>query len=354
MKVTTTQIAEQLGVSRSTVSRALSGYPHVDADLRSRIIAKANELGYQPNQAAQSLARNETLLIGVVLYTLPEQYWIRVLRGVELAAKQLHDYSVVVETVITDITHPQEQIDALHKLVKKGARAIVLAPSTPAIMAGVVDELKQQGVEILLLNSDVPQCGRLCYMGSDYVQAGRLAGELLCRFLGGKGRIASIVYDDTGLMISQKLTGFREEIGGYPQVEMLGPYRFSRTGESVYENTRDMLRVAKPNAIFMTYGEMEEVARAVVDEGLGGKIPLVGYDISSRCLSYLRKRVIYAMIQQEPEQQGMMCVRILHDYLAYGIRPKSSVIHARLDVVTTQNSIYYQTDALSASSYYLI
>lgn len=354
MKVTSTQVAQRLGVSRSTVSRALSGHPHVEEELRMRVLAMAQEMGYRPNQAAQSLARGEQLLIGVVVYTSPKEYWGRVLRGVGLAAKQLHDYGVVVESIITNILKPQEQVTAMQELVRRGARAIVLSPSVPAEVAETIDELMRQGIQILLLNTDVPQSSRLCYVGSDYVQAGKLAGELLGRFMGGRGRIAAIVYDDSGTMIPQKLTGFREEIARFPELEMLGPYKFSRTGESVYENTRALIQKEKPDGIYMTYGEIESVARAVADEGLAGKIVLVSYDMFSQALEYLKERTIFALIGQEPEQQGMLCIRILHDFLARNVRPKSSVIHSRLEVITAQNSMYYREDALNASTYYYL
>ena len=354
MKITSTEVAKRLGISRSTVSRALSGYPYVDDELRKRVLATASEMGYRPNHAAQSLAKGETLLIGFIIYTKPELYWERVLRGVKIAADMLHDYDVVIETVITDITRPQEQVEAMRALIQKGAKAIVLSPSAPNVVAGTIDEMMQQGIPIVLLNTDVPQSSRLCCVGSDYVQAGRLAGELLSRFLMGRGKIASIAFDDSGTMTPQKLTGFREEISRFPHVEMLGPYMFSRTGEDVYEKTCELLRTTRPNAIFMTYGQVEDVAHAIEDMGLAGQVPLVGYDATEDSLTLLRRRVISSLISQEPEQQAILCIRILHDYLARGVRPKSSIIHARLDVITSQNSMYYRKDALSASNYYYI
>ncbi len=353
MKVTSTQIAKKLGVSRSTVSRALSGYPHVEEDLRQKILALAGEMNYRPNQAAQSLAKGDNLLIGVVIYNRPMDYWEQVLQGVELAQRQLHDYGVVVETVISDISKPEEQVEALNDLVARGAKAVAVAPSDPRTLAGTIDKLMQDGIQVLLLNADVPQSSRLCYVGSDYIQAGRLGGELICRFISGKGKVAAIAYDDPGTMIPQKLTGFREEISRFPGVELLGPYKFSRVGERVYEDTLEMIKNQQPDAIYMTYGQLEDVARAVEDSGLAGKIALIGFDISPQGIGYLHKQVVSAIIGQEPEQQGILCVRILYDYLAWNIRPKSSVIHARLEVVTTQNSCYFRKNSLNASTYYL-
>jgi LacI family transcriptional regulator len=312
----------------------------------------AGEMNYQPNQAAQSLAKGDNLLIGVVIYNRPMDYWEQVLQGVNLAQRQLHDYGVVVETIISDISKPEEQVEALNELVKKGARAIAVAPSEPQVLAGTIDRLMQDGIQVLLLNTDVPQSSRLCYVGSDYIQAGKLGGELICRFLCGKGKVAAIACDDSGTMITQKLTGFREEISRFPGVEMLGPYKFSRVGERVYENTLELIKNQPPDAIYMTYGQLEDVARAVEDSGYAGQIPLIGFDASPQGIGYLRKRVISAIIGQEPEQQGMLCVRILYDYLAWNIRPKSSLIHARLEVITAQNSGYFCKDTLNAFTYY--
>jgi len=349
--VTSEQIAAKLGVSRSTVSRALNGYPHINGELRQRVLDLARQMQYQPNHAAQSMARGGEMRVGVVVYSKPEAYWEQVLRGVTLAEGQLRDYGLVVERVISDIARPGEQVRALKELAARGARAVVLSPLEPGNLAGAIDALIDAGVQVLLLSADVPQSRRLCYVGSDYVQAGKLSGELLCRFLGGRGRVAAITYDDTGTMTPQKLTGFREELGRFPAVEMLGPYRFSRVGERVYEDTLELLTVEKPDAVYMTYGQLEDVARAVEDSDLGGIVPVVGFDVTPGAVEYLRRRVLWAVIGQEPEQQGMLCVRLLYDFLARGLRPKSSVIHARLEVVTAQNCGYYLKEALSASSY---
>ena len=55
-KYTISDVAKQLGVSRATVSRALSNSPGVGAELRQKIIAFADEIGYRPNSLAKSLS----------------------------------------------------------------------------------------------------------------------------------------------------------------------------------------------------------------------------------------------------------------------------------------------------------
>jgi DNA-binding LacI/PurR family transcriptional regulator len=61
------EIARRAGVSRSTVSYALSGKRHVSEPVRQRIQAVIDELGYRPNAAARSLREGRTRTLGLVI-----------------------------------------------------------------------------------------------------------------------------------------------------------------------------------------------------------------------------------------------------------------------------------------------
>jgi DNA-binding LacI/PurR family transcriptional regulator len=68
------EIAAQLGVSRSAVSRAFNPDSYLKPEKRTQILKKAKELGYQPNMAARAMASNRSHLIAVVLHAL-RQPW---------------------------------------------------------------------------------------------------------------------------------------------------------------------------------------------------------------------------------------------------------------------------------------
>lgn len=72
MSVTIKDIAKSAGVSYSTVSKALRDSPLVKKPTKDRIIAVANELGYQPNVAARSLVSKRSFTIGVVWPTIEQ------------------------------------------------------------------------------------------------------------------------------------------------------------------------------------------------------------------------------------------------------------------------------------------
>jgi len=61
------ELAESLGLSQTTVSRALNGYPEVRESTRARVLAAARAADYTPNARARRLATGRAMTIGHVL-----------------------------------------------------------------------------------------------------------------------------------------------------------------------------------------------------------------------------------------------------------------------------------------------
>ena len=66
-KITISDVAEALGVSKTTVSRAISGKGRIGAETRERVHAYIKEHNYKPNALAKGLAQLKTYNLGVVL-----------------------------------------------------------------------------------------------------------------------------------------------------------------------------------------------------------------------------------------------------------------------------------------------
>ncbi|MHB0871227.1 MAG: LacI family DNA-binding transcriptional regulator [Chloroflexota bacterium] len=75
MAATIKDIAMKLGVSHSTVSRALRGFPYVNRELRQRILDAAEELNYRPNALARGLKGMRTRLVGLIIPDLMNDFY---------------------------------------------------------------------------------------------------------------------------------------------------------------------------------------------------------------------------------------------------------------------------------------
>ena len=103
-------LAERLGVSIATVSRALRGSHEVGEEMRAKVKALAKELNYRPNPFAQSLRKEAPRVIGVVVPNLVTHYYAAVLDGIEEHARG-QGYSVFSSNSHEDHTLEEMAID---------------------------------------------------------------------------------------------------------------------------------------------------------------------------------------------------------------------------------------------------
>src|SRR6476660_5382768 len=88
MRSTTTmkRIADELGVSITTVSKVLNNRDDIGQATRARVLARVAELGYQPNAVARSLTLRRTHTLGVVIPDLMHSFFVEIVAGLEPVA----------------------------------------------------------------------------------------------------------------------------------------------------------------------------------------------------------------------------------------------------------------------------
>jgi LacI family transcriptional regulator len=104
-QTTLKDIAFILKLSISTVSKALNNSDEISAETREKVTKLAQSLNYVPNETGRSLKLNKTFRIGIIIPNLTEDFFAKVLQGVELAARK-YDYKVII--CLTDDTHIKE------------------------------------------------------------------------------------------------------------------------------------------------------------------------------------------------------------------------------------------------------
>jgi DNA-binding LacI/PurR family transcriptional regulator len=81
-QVTIVDIARELKISKSTVSRALCNQPGISPEMKAAVLEVANRLDYQPNLLAQGLIHNQTHTIGVVIPDIERPFFAAIVSGV--------------------------------------------------------------------------------------------------------------------------------------------------------------------------------------------------------------------------------------------------------------------------------
>jgi LacI family transcriptional regulator len=94
-KITLKQIARELDVSISTVSKALRNSPEISEDTKQKVQAFAKLYNYRPNNIALSLKNRKTNTIGIIIPEIVHHFFSKVIRGVELVANK-RGYNVII------------------------------------------------------------------------------------------------------------------------------------------------------------------------------------------------------------------------------------------------------------------
>ena len=82
-KITLSFIAETLGISVATASKALKDYPDISAKTKKEVKDLAAELKYKPNSFAQSLRNQESKIIGLIIPEIVHYFFSSVISGIE-------------------------------------------------------------------------------------------------------------------------------------------------------------------------------------------------------------------------------------------------------------------------------
>lgn len=94
-KITLKQIAKELDVSISTVSKSLRNSPEIGEDTRLKVQAFAKFYNYKPNNIALSLKNRKTKTIGIIIPEIVHHFFSTVINGVEQVANE-NGYSVII------------------------------------------------------------------------------------------------------------------------------------------------------------------------------------------------------------------------------------------------------------------
>ena len=122
--ISTSRLAEICGVSQGTVDRALNNRKGINPQTKARILEKAREYGYRPNIHARSIAGGRSMLIGVIVFDLNNQYFSDILIHIESQCSKI-GYSTVVMFSNKD---PQKEIECIKNMYHMSLDGIIICP----------------------------------------------------------------------------------------------------------------------------------------------------------------------------------------------------------------------------------
>lgn len=228
--LTINDIADTLGVSKTTVSRAISGKGRIGEETRNRVLQYIEEHNYRPNVIAKGLAQSRTYNIGLVIpgdYNIVElPFFQNCMLGISKIASSM-DYDVLVSIVTADDISRLQRIVINHK-VDGFILTRTLVKDAPA------EYLKETGIPFVVIGST--EDASVVRIDNDHQSACR---ELTSRLIAqGMERIALIGGNRNHMVNRYRMQGF---LDACRYLDGKGV----RRGEYVFSDVEDMETVEK-------------------------------------------------------------------------------------------------------------
>ena len=220
-KPTVHDIARRAGVSLATVDRVLNARPGVRAKTVARVHEAIEDLGYVRDMQAANLARGRQYRFAFVLPEATTSFLSSLHAEVADAAKRARAERIVVEMHEIPAFDPHVAARAIAGLAGIDGAA-VMAPDTPQVR-DAARHLRERGAILVTLVSDLSDAGRDHFAGINNIAAGRTAGVLMGRFLGGRrGAVAVVAGSLMARDHVERRLGFDEILGSrFPDIAAL-------------------------------------------------------------------------------------------------------------------------------------
>lgn len=197
------EIAQKLNVSVSTVSRALHDHPSIGLRTRMQVRQLAEELNYEPNQAAISFKKGKSMTLGVILPNLSEEFFSIAISGIEDVATA-NNYTVLMGQSHDDVKREEKIVEAMRRQRIDGM-IVSLAGNTRHYEH--FDQLKKYNIPVVFFD-------RVPDMNDAYTVSCNLENSSvgLIDWLVSKGhkRIGFIKGPDTLIHSRQRVKGYLE------------------------------------------------------------------------------------------------------------------------------------------------
>jgi ribose transport system substrate-binding protein len=236
-------------------------------------------------------------------------FWTISRKGTEKAAAELPD--VEIDFRIDSDGTAAEQQRIVDDLLAKGVNGFAISPVDPVNQTQMLNRAAQQAL-VVTQDSDAANSNRVCYIGTDNVDAGRQAGRLIKEALPEGGKIMIFVGTLDAANAQQRYQGIKEALQG-SNIQVLDVRTDNTDRVRAKANAADTLvkysDVAALVGLWSYNGPA--IVGAVRDAGKLGKVKIIAFDEEDETLNGIRDGAIYATVVQQPFEFGYQSMKLI-------------------------------------------
>lgn len=314
-KPTVHDIARVAQVSLATVDRVLNARSGVRQKTIDKVNSAIRELGYVRDTSAANLARQRQYSFTFVLPEGPGQFVDAIRSELRAAyASQIAD-RVTLNIISVATADPHAVVRKLSSLDLDQMDGIaLLVPETPQIR-DIVARLKQAGIAVIALASDLPNSERDFFVGVDSVAAGRTSGLLMGKFAATEGEIMVVTNSMRARDSLERRLGFDQVLqASFPHLTVLPTIESFDDPDRMEDLVFGML-IRKPRLVglySMGSGNLP-VLRALRRSARAAELSVIMHELTQPTRTGLLSNEIDAVIAQNVGHLVRSALRVLRN-----------------------------------------
>lgn len=211
---TLSDVARAAGVSYATADRVINKRGNVAQKSVSKVQEAVAVLGYVRNVAAANLSRQHTPRLAFLLPRGPNAFFTRMRAELDALIRHVQAEQVIVEIIDVDAFEITALRDSLVSIVDAGFDGVAVVGLQSDMLEAPLQRLKDRGVAVVSLVSDLPADYRAAYVGIDNLAAGRTAARLMGLSHGSRSGCVQIIAGSLDARDHHdRITGFRQMMG---------------------------------------------------------------------------------------------------------------------------------------------
>jgi len=299
-------LAQELGLSASTISRALNNAPDVSEATKAQVWALAEKLHYQPNGLAAALRRGRSNVLGVIVPHITGAFFPAVVHGMEEEASK-EGFNVMVCQTSEEVAREKKQVEVL---LKGQVDGILVAMSKTTHDFAHFERVRSQNIPLVFFDR-IPDLANACAVVSDDYRGAYQAVEHLIKQ--GCRRIAHMAGHQTVSTTHNRYRAYRDALAahGLPYEEALVIHLPNPSTEAGAQAMATLLQQPVwPDAVFAAY-DFPAVGALEVLDARGIRVPediaLVGYS-NEPFTTMLKPRL--TSVDQRAKQMGEAAIQL--------------------------------------------
>jgi ribose transport system substrate-binding protein len=271
-------------------------------------------------------------LVGLSVSTLNNPFFVTLRDGAKAAADKAG-----LDLVVLDAQDKADkQVGDIEDLVQRKVKVVLVNPTDAAAVVPAIQRANAAGVPVITVDRAAGGGKVAFHIASDNVAGGKMAGELICKLLGGKGNVVELEGIPGSSAARDRGKGFNDALkASCPGVKVVARQtaNFDRgQGLSVMEN---VLQAQK--AIDAVFAHNDEMALGALQatRASGRAIKVVGFDATDDAVKAVQACQMAATVAQQPSEMGRLSVEKAAQLAKGGKAPdKTEFIPVALKLVT--------------------